>query len=71
MSKDELRARIWSRLTERGGAAFPDYIVTPEDTIRCPHRHPRPKGILWPALPPDKIAEIPLLAKLRGQALTS
>lgn len=48
-----------------------DYIVTPEETIRCPRRHPRPNGILWAELPPEKIAEIPLLAKLRGQALTS
>jgi 5-formyltetrahydrofolate cyclo-ligase len=41
-----------------------DLIVTPEDTIACPRRHKRPTGILWSALPEEKIAEIPVLARL-------
>ena len=41
-----------------------DLIVTPEETIRCPRRPKRPKGILWSALPAEKIAEIPVLVRL-------
>src|SRR5690349_12340581 len=47
-----------------------DLIVTPEETIRCPRRYPRPKGIVWSALTEEKIAEVPLLARLeRGKRL--
>ena len=41
-----------------------DLIVTPDDTIACPRHHKRPTGILWSALPEEKIAEIPVLARL-------
>jgi 5-formyltetrahydrofolate cyclo-ligase len=41
-----------------------DLIVTPDKTIICPGRHQRPPGILWSALPEEKIAEIPVLARL-------
>ncbi|HME96449.1 MAG TPA: 5-formyltetrahydrofolate cyclo-ligase [Methylomirabilota bacterium] len=41
-----------------------DLIVTPDETIRCPRRHRRPKGIVWSALTDEKIAEVPLLARL-------
>ena len=41
-----------------------DVIVTPDESIPCPRRHRRPKGIIWTALPPEKIAEIPVLARL-------
>ena len=41
-----------------------DLIVTPDDTIVCPCHHKRPTGILWSALPEEKIAEIPVLARL-------
>src|SRR5262249_61915784 len=41
-----------------------DLIVTPEETIRCPHIHRRPKGIVWSALTDEKIAEVPMLARL-------
>jgi 5-formyltetrahydrofolate cyclo-ligase len=45
-----------------------DYIVTPAGVIRCRRRHRRPSGILWNALEADKIAEVPLLARLaRGR----
>jgi len=45
-----------------------DLIVTPEETIRCPRRHRRPRGIMWSALTDEKIAEVPLLARLaRGK----
>jgi 5-formyltetrahydrofolate cyclo-ligase len=46
-------------------------IVTPDESISCPRRHRRPKGIIWTALPTEKIAEIPVLAHLareRGRA---
>jgi 5-formyltetrahydrofolate cyclo-ligase len=48
-----------------------DLIVTPEETIRCARRHKRPRGILWSALPEEKIAEVPVLARLRGARLRS
>lgn len=41
-----------------------DVIVTPEETIRCRRRHRRRKGIVWTALSEEKIAEVPLLARL-------
>jgi 5-formyltetrahydrofolate cyclo-ligase len=42
-----------------------DYVVTPEETITCPRRVPHPQGIYWEDLDEKKIAEIPLLRKLR------
>jgi 5-formyltetrahydrofolate cyclo-ligase len=41
-----------------------DLIATPDKLIACPRRHKRPAGILWSALPEEKIAEIPALARL-------
>jgi 5-formyltetrahydrofolate cyclo-ligase len=41
-----------------------DRIITPTGIIQCPRRHPRPTGIIWDALEPEKIAEVPLLARL-------
>lgn len=37
-----------------------DLIVTEKDVIRCP-RAPRPKGLIWPSMPADKVAAIPVL----------
>lgn len=45
-----------------------DLIVTPAEAIRSPRRPRRPKGILWSALPDEKIAEIPVLARLARAA---
>ncbi|HKX01999.1 MAG TPA: 5-formyltetrahydrofolate cyclo-ligase [Methylomirabilota bacterium] len=45
-----------------------DLIVTPKETIRCPRRHRRPRGIVWSALTEEKIAEVPPLSRLaRGK----
>jgi 5-formyltetrahydrofolate cyclo-ligase len=41
-----------------------DLIVTPNETIATPCA-PRPPGILWRHLDPDKIAAIPVLARAR------
>ncbi|UCE75313.1 MAG: 5-formyltetrahydrofolate cyclo-ligase [Methanomassiliicoccales archaeon] len=41
-----------------------DLVVTPKDSIRIPKRE-KPKGILWDELKEEKIAEIPILMKLR------
>ena len=41
-----------------------DLIAMPDAIIACPRRHPRPRGVLWPALTDEKIAEIPVLARL-------
>ncbi len=41
-----------------------DLIATPDKLIACPRRHKRPEGILWSALPEEKIAEIAVLARL-------
>ncbi|MFI5746545.1 5-formyltetrahydrofolate cyclo-ligase [Streptomyces sp. NPDC051644] len=38
-----------------------DYIVTPNEVIRCAQPR-RPRGIVWDDLTPDKIAAIPVLA---------
>jgi 5-formyltetrahydrofolate cyclo-ligase len=38
-----------------------DLIVTPDETIRRP-RTPRPSGLVWQHLPPEKIADIPVLS---------
>jgi 5-formyltetrahydrofolate cyclo-ligase len=40
-----------------------DLIVTPDDALACPRHHTRPTGIFWSALPEEKIAEIPVLAR--------
>jgi 5-formyltetrahydrofolate cyclo-ligase len=42
-----------------------DRIVTPDEVIRA-RRSRRPPGILWDHLDPERIAEIPVLAALRG-----
>jgi hypothetical protein len=47
-----------------------DLIVTPDDTTACPRRHQRPPGILWSALPAEKIADIPVVARLARAAVT-
>jgi len=41
-----------------------DAIATPDEIVACPRRHPRPRGILWEDLPDEKIAEVPVLARL-------
>ncbi len=41
-----------------------DYLVTPAAIIECRGRYRRPPGILWDALPAEKVEEIPLLARL-------
>jgi len=41
-----------------------DIIAAPERVIRCRPRRARPPGVLWDALPPGKIEEVPLLAAL-------
>lgn len=43
-----------------------DYVVTPDETIICPGGLPRPAGIYWDDLDDAKIAQIPLLKKLRS-----
>jgi 5-formyltetrahydrofolate cyclo-ligase len=45
-----------------------DYVITPNETITCPGNLPRPAGIYWDDLDEDKIAQIPLLQKLRSEA---
>ena len=42
-----------------------DYVVTPEEVIRCQSETPKPNGIYWEDLDETKIAQIPLLGKLR------
>jgi 5-formyltetrahydrofolate cyclo-ligase len=36
-------------------------IITPEEIIEPPFRYPRPQGVYWRILPPEKIADIPAL----------
>jgi 5-formyltetrahydrofolate cyclo-ligase len=42
-----------------------DFIITPEETIPCKTRLPRPKGIYWDYLDEEKISTIPVLQRLR------
>jgi len=44
-----------------------DCLVTPAATIECGRDYPRPPGVLWDALPPEKVAEIPILTRLSRQ----
>jgi len=41
-----------------------DYLVTPSRAIACRRRYSRPAGIVWDELTTEKIAEVPLLARL-------
>jgi 5-formyltetrahydrofolate cyclo-ligase len=41
-------------------------IVTPDEVIEIKSKFPRPKGIYWNILPPEKIADIPVLNKRSG-----
>ncbi|HVL99030.1 MAG TPA: 5-formyltetrahydrofolate cyclo-ligase [Egibacteraceae bacterium] len=50
-----------------GGHDVPvDLVVTPDEVIVCDRAHPRPSGIAWDDLTDEKIAAIPLLARLAG-----
>ena len=42
-----------------------DYIVTPDEVIRCPRRR-RPRGVVWNHLDDAKIAAIPVLAQRKA-----
>jgi len=42
-----------------------DFIATPEGLIRCAGAYPRPRGIYWEFLPPEKVATVPVLQALR------
>ncbi|MGP3916326.1 5-formyltetrahydrofolate cyclo-ligase [Nonomuraea sp. 10N515B] len=42
-----------------------DLIVTERDVIVCP-RSPRPSGLIWPSMPAEKVAAIPVLG-MRAQ----
>lgn len=46
-----------------------DYIVTPEEIVRCSRRGRRPRGIYWDLLDPEKLAEIPPLEMLRNRRI--
>jgi 5-formyltetrahydrofolate cyclo-ligase len=41
-------------------------IITPDEVIEIKSQFPRPKGIYWNMLPPEKIADIPVLHKRSG-----
>lgn len=42
-----------------------DYVITPEQILKCRANHAKPAGILWKYLSPEKIEAIPALKKLR------
>ncbi len=44
-----------------------DHLATPDALIACRKRYRRPRGILWSALAPETIAEVPLLARLAAE----
>ena len=41
------------------------YVATPQELIQCSGEMPRPTGIYWEDLEEEKIAQIPILRKLR------
>lgn len=42
-----------------------DYIVTPTRVIKCDGNLPKPKGVIWSVLTPEKLNHIPVLRRLR------
>jgi 5-formyltetrahydrofolate cyclo-ligase len=44
-----------------------DIIVTPTRTIRVPDRAPKPSGVFWDLLSPQKLAQIRVLRQLKQQ----
>lgn len=42
-----------------------DFIITPEEVIRCKTSLPKPRGIYWDYLGEEKISAIPILETLR------
>ena len=44
-----------------------DLVVMPDEVLRIENREPRPKGIIWSALSPEKKASIPALQNLEMQ----
>ena len=47
---------------------FLDFVVTADEIVECDGNMPRPSGIYWDDLTPQKIRQIPLLKKLQEQA---
>lgn len=47
---------------------FLDYVITADEIVQCSGEMPRPTGIYWDDLTPQKIRQIPLLKKLQEQA---
>jgi 5-formyltetrahydrofolate cyclo-ligase len=44
-----------------------DIIVTPTKVIRVPNRAPKPSGIFWDLLSPQKLAQIRVLRQLKSE----
>jgi 5-formyltetrahydrofolate cyclo-ligase len=44
-----------------------DIIVTPTKVIRVPNRAPKPSGIFWDLLSPQKLAQIRVLRQLKQE----
>ncbi len=42
-----------------------DYIITPDEVIETGSPYPKPEGIVWELLPPERLKEMPVLAELR------
>jgi 5-formyltetrahydrofolate cyclo-ligase len=43
-----------------------DFIITPDETIECHTKLPRPRGIYWKYLDSEKIESIPVLKRMAG-----
>jgi 5-formyltetrahydrofolate cyclo-ligase len=44
-----------------------DVIVTPTRIIRVPNRKPKPSGVFWDLLSPQKLAQIRVLQQLKRE----
>lgn len=63
----ELQVRATGEIPQTGHDFPLDLIVTPDRVIECPTRDRTPATIHWDELTDDKIAAIPLLARLAGR----
>lgn len=48
-----------------------DHIVTPDEIIACRRKGKQPRGIDWEILGPEKLAEIPVLQKMKAHQARS
>jgi len=56
---------ITERIPMRAHDVPVDFLITPDRVIAAPSLYPRPRGVLWDLLPPERIQASPILRKGR------